>query len=197
MKKLLLNNLKYFIVVTILSTLFWGFIFDNITSLKPYEKVEIFITAEGVNKEKLLNKISNEKIKGINITNCGEDDEYYTTSLETLGIVSSDILIVKKDLILRDGATTSFVELDSNYLKEFNINLNDFTAVYVDNKAYAIVVYDKSNNINLLGDYISYVNEDEVYCLTLNNISYHVGKYSIEQETTTVVFEILYSLLYK
>ena len=36
--------------------------------------------------------------------------------LETLGIISSDILIVNEELIKTDGATNSFIELDSSFL---------------------------------------------------------------------------------
>ena len=144
----------------------------------------------------MKSKLTNDNIKGINIASCPEDDEYYMATLQTLGIISSDILVVTDDLVSTEGSTTSFVQLEKEYLSTFNIILEDFELVYVDGKPYAIVVYDKNKNINLLEKYMEFSNEKEIYCIVLNNISYHVGKYSIQSETTTILFEILYQLLY-
>lgn len=196
MKKMLLNNIKYFILIAILSICFWTFIFNNITAPKAYEKVEIFITADTINENSIKKQIHIDKIKEINITFCNEDDEYYMATLQTIGIISSDILIVKDDLVLTDGATTSFVELDKEYLKKFNINLDDFELIYVNNIPYAIVVFDKSKNINILENEVKFLNEEEIYCITLNNISYHIGKFSTQTNVTTVAFEMLYKILY-
>ena len=196
MNKIITKNIKYFILIALLSTLFWNFIFENITALKPYEKVEIFLTVESYNEELLKNKLANNNIKGINIASCPEDDEYYMATLQTLGIISSDMLIVTDDLVLTDGSTTSFVQLEKEYLSTFNIILDDFELIYVNDNPYAIVVYDKNKNINLLEKYIEFSNEEEIYCVVLNNISCHIGKYSTQSETTTILFEMLYQLLY-
>ena len=117
-------------------------------------------------------------------------------TLQTLGIISSDMLIVTDDLVLTDGSTTSFVQLEKEYLSTFNIILDDFELIYVNDNPYAIVVYDKNKNINLLEKYIEFSNEEEIYCVVLNNISCHIGKYSTQSETTTILFEMLYQLLY-
>ena len=197
MKKLLLNNFKYFILIAVISTLFWCFLFNIITAPKDYEKMEIFITAHSIKKDDLYDKIYTSELKEIQINSCSENDDYYGVSLETLGIISSDILIVKKELVLTDGATNSFIELDKDYLRNYNINLEDFEVITVDNKVHAIVVYDKEKNINLLGDYIYYADDSAVYCIVLNNISSHIGKYSYKEKTTNIAFEMLNKLLYK
>ena len=196
MKKLLLKNIKWFIVIFISATLIWSFIFDNINAPKKHEKIDIFITADVVNKNAITYKINNNSLKQITITNCSENDQYYSATLETIGIISSDILIVKDDLVLTEGATTSFIELEENYLNQFNINLHDFELIYVDETPYAIVVYDESKSINLLKDYITFDNKNEIYCLVLNNISAHIGKYSTTEKNTTIAFDIIYKLLY-
>ncbi len=197
MKKLLLKNIKWYIVIFICSTLIWSFIFNNITAPKKHEKIDIFITANVVDKDAITYKINNNNLKQITITNCGENDEYYSATLETIGIISSDILIVTDDLVLTEGATTSFIELEESYMKQFNINLNDFELVYVNETPYAIVVYDESKNINLLQDYVTFDNKNEVYCIVINNISVHIGKYASAENSTLIAFDVIYNLLYK
>lgn len=188
MKKLIVKNIKWFIIITILSTIIWTSIFQSLNAAKNYEKIQIFISADNVKSELLNNDILNHiPIKEVQIYKCNEDNTYYATYLETSGIMSSDILIINKTLVETKGSTTSFIELDNKMMEKYNINLDSFEVIKVDGKVHAIVVYDKSKNINLLDKYfaIDEANQDEVYCLVLNALSYHVGFSSNRSENLT------------
>lgn len=198
MKTLLKQNIKWFILIFIASCIVWFSVFSFLDRPKDYEKLQLFITADLIEEDSLKDKINQKELyKDVIIYSCNEEDSYYTSMLETLGIISSDLLIVNEEIIKTKGATTSFVELDSSYLSTYGIDLNKYELTYVDNKAYGIVIYDNFKNINLI-DEIKYQKTDKNvrYCLCLNNISYHIGKYSLKtKKVTDNIFKSLHDIL--
>lgn len=200
MKSLISKNVKWFILIFIASCVVWFSVFSYLNKPKDYERLQVFITADLVENDAIKEKCNKDNLfKDVLIYSCGEEDTYYTTMLETSGIISSDILIVNETLVKTKGATTSFIELDQSYLNKYNIDLSKYELTYVDDKAYGIVIYDNAKNINLI-DKISYndSNKNNRYCICLNNISYHIDKYSIQKDKTTdYAFKVLYSLLNK
>ncbi len=199
MKNLLIKNIKWLIIIIVITTISWLSIFDILNAPKNYEKFQIFVSADDVNSDLLKTEIlNNTSLKAVEIYKCSEGDTYYTTYLETSGIMSSDVLIVNKTLVEEKGATSSFIELDSSLFNKYNIDLNSFEVIKVEGKIHAIVVYDKEKNINLLEKYftINEENKNEIYCLVLNNISYHIGDgYHQKDNITILAYEIISILL--
>lgn len=196
MKKLLIKNIKWFVLITLASIIIWTSIFSSINKPKDYETLQIFISSSSYKEESLKETLNKDNsYKDVIIYSADEDNKYYTSLLETSGILSCDLLIVNKSLVLTDGAESTFVPLSQEYLSSYKIDLSKYQLVNKNNITYGIVIYDKENNINLLGDYITF-DSDQIYCLCLNTISYHVGVYSNKiNNVSNKAFETLANLL--
>ena len=194
MKKLLINNIKWFVLIILASIIAWTSVFSILNKPKDYETLKLFISTSSFSEEKINEHLNNEEqykdviIHGLDITN-----ENYTASLQTNGVLYSDILVLNEDVLEFEGLDNAFVKLENNYLSQYEIDLNDYELIYVNETPIGIVIYDGTTN--LLSEYMTF-GGDSKYFLCLNTESYHVDKYSVkEKNVSNKAFETLAALL--
>lgn len=194
MKKLLINDIKWFVLIILVSIIAWTSVFSILNKPKDYETLKLFISTSSFSEEKINEHLNNEEqykdviIHGLDITN-----ENYTASLQTNGVLYSDILVLNEDVLEFEGLDNAFVKLENNYLSQYEIDLNDYELIYVNETPIGIVIYDGTTN--LLSEYMTFGGNSK-YFLCLNTESYHVDKYSVkEKNVSNKAFETLAALL--
>ena len=194
MKKLLINDIKWFVLIILASIIAWTSVFSILNKPKDYETLKLFISTSSFSEEKINEHLNNEEqykdviIHGLDITN-----ENYTASLQTNGVLYSDILVLNEDVLEFEGIDNAFVKLENNYLSQYGIDLNDYELIYVNETPIGIVIYDGTTN--LLSEYMTFGGNSK-YFLCLNTESYHVDKYSVkEKNVSNKAFETLAALL--
>ena len=194
MKKLLIKNIKWFVLIILASIIAWTSVFSILNKPKDYETLKLFISTSSFSEEKINEHLNNEEqykdviIHGLDITN-----ENYTASLQTNGVLYSDILVLNEDVLEFEGLDNAFVKLENNYLSQYGIDLNDYELIYVNETPIGIVIYDGTTN--LLSEYMTFGGNSK-YFLCLNTESYHVDKYSVkEKNVSNKAFETLAALL--
>ena len=94
MKKLLIYNIKWFVLIILASIIAWTSVFSILNKPKDYETLKLFISTSSFSEEKINEHLNNEEqykdviIHGLDITN-----ENYTASLQSNGVLYSDILV--------------------------------------------------------------------------------------------------------
>ena len=180
MKKLLINDIKWFVLIILASIIAWTNVFSILNKPKDYETLKLFISTSSFSEEKINEHLNNEEqykdviIHGLDITN-----ENYTASLQTNGVLYSDILVLNEDVLEFEGLDNAFVKLENNYLSQYEIDLNDYELIYVNETPIGIVIYDGTTN--LLSEYMTFGGNSK-YFLCLNTESYHVDKYSVKEK---------------
>lgn len=194
MKKLLINDIKWFVLIILASIIAWTSVFSILNKPKDYETLKLFISTSSFSEEKINEHLNNEEqykdviIHGLDITN-----ENYTASLQTNGVLYSDILVLNEDVLEFEGLDNAFVKLENNYLSQYGIDLNDYELIYVNETPIGIVIYNGTTN--LLSEYMTFGGNSK-YFLCLNTESYHVDKYSVkEKNVSNKAFETLATLL--
>ena len=194
MKKLLINDIKWFVLIILASIIAWTSVFSILNKPKDYETLKLFISTSSFSEEKINDHLNNEEqykdviIHGLDITN-----ENYTASLQTNGVLYSDILVLNEDVLEFEGLDNAFVKLENNYSSQYGIDLNDYELIYVNETPIGIVIYDGTTN--LLSEYMTFGGNSK-YFLCLNTESYHVDKYSVkEKNVSNKAFETLATLL--
>lgn len=194
MKKLLINDIKWFVLIILASIIAWTSVFSILNKPKDYETLKLFISTSSFSEEKINEHLNNEEqykdviIHGLDITN-----ENYTASLQTNGVLYSDILVLNEDVLEFEGLDNAFVKLENNYLSQYGIDLNDYELIYVNETPIGIVIYNGTTN--LLSEYMTFEGNSK-YFLCLNTESYHVDKYSVkEKNVSNKAFETLATLL--
>lgn len=194
MKKLLINDIKWFVLIILASIIAWTSVFSILNKPKDYETLKLFISTSSYSEEKINEHLNNEEqykdviIHGLDITN-----ENYTASLQTNGVLYSDILILNEEVLEFEGLDSAFVKLENDYLSQYGIDLNDYELIYVNETPIGIVIYNGFTNI--LSEYMTFGGNNK-YFLCLNTESYHVDKYSVkEKNVSNKAFETLATLL--
>lgn len=165
--KHLKQNATAILLALVLCFAFWYFVFAQITKPKREETLSIFVTCETCDDNNLLERVSGIELKNKELHTASPRSEYYDSVLQTIGIISSDVMIVQTSLFENSATFTSFVPI--------NVAL-DSKYVTIDNGgyAYAIVVYDGTTN--LLEGICTF---SSPVCIGVNSASPHVEK-SIE-----------------
>ena len=194
MKKLLINDIKWFVLIILASIIAWTSVFSILNKPKDYETLKLFISTSSYSEERINEELNSDNqykdviIHGIDITN-----ENYTASLQTNGILFSDLLILNEEVLEFEGLDSAFVKLENDYLSQYGIDLNDYELIYINETPIGIVIYDGTTN--LLSEYMTFGGNSK-YFLCLNTESYHVDKYSVkEKNVSNKAFETLATLL--
>ena len=151
----------YVIILVMTSLLDW-FIVRNITSYKDYEKVSIFIASSSVDKEKMENIIfanADESLKEVNILNYSPIDKDIKTLVQSVGTVDTDIIIMPKDMMIKDYVYINCYRLYE--YKEALDNLYNFHYIQYADLDMGIEVYNNETSYSLFSSFITYDNKDE------------------------------------
>ena len=104
-----------------------------------------------------VNVLVDKNVKEINIIPRSINNNYYTETLQTIGLYS-DILIIPDTYLDSKEKLFSFSSIDKSYFEEYLIDLECYEYISHDGLIYGIVVYDKEKEKIVL----FYVGEMEV-----------------------------------
>lgn len=93
-KNILTYSLGLFVIVIALSVALWSFVFTELSSPKDYQTLNVFITANSVERSYIEDALlSVDGVKKSNATLTAEKDEYYGAQLSSVGLFNCDLLI--------------------------------------------------------------------------------------------------------
>jgi|GEM_PF-3196267 len=166
MKNLLKADVKWFILIIILSVALWSFVFGTVTAPKDTEKLFLFVTAENCNKDFFKDAITSATdVKQATVVNFSYSDGRYSDYFQAQGLLSADLIILKTEQLQDKAMTTAFAPLDEDILKKYGIPAENL--VRYEETAYAITVFDPEEAINVFGDKITFADGGR-YCIGVN-----------------------------
>ena len=137
------------------------------------EKVVIFIGAKTVDEDKMKTAIlqtADQNLLEAKIITYDPSDSAFSLFLSSSGVVGTDFLLLPKESYSETFAQTYFEVLDlEKWNERFGLAL---TPIEVAGKDYGFRIYDKSDNVSYMDDYLSYADETaEEYGLFINRKS--------------------------
>lgn len=176
------RSIWIYIILILVVTAGYEFAIKSKSSLKKYQKFNVFVATRKVDldplKEKIYNYIDNDTIKNVIVNQCNPELTSYYTMYTTFGLEDADILILNSEYIVKNDLKTHFVsfESDSSYYNDTN---------YIDNDVhYGLEIYH--NNHGYLTNYITF-DQDKSYYLFVNKNSKHLLELSSEGKTNSVI----------
>lgn len=145
-------------------------IFTSINRAPDDMTVKMYVTANYVNKKAIKETVINDEVKAVIINFDNEDDEYYSSSLETQGLLNSDILIIPENVFDSSDKLNSFIEIADEMFNENNSNKDEYNLLIRDEMIYGIIVY-KKDLVDIFGQNIEFQNENETYIIAINRAS--------------------------
>ena len=192
-KNILSYSAKWFVLIIVAATLLWAVVFDAMTQPKDTETINVFVTANSCDIDKIKQKIATDGIT-TGVTFATETDSYYPIQFSTVALINSDIIIMSSDRIPQEDAKMQYAELSEELLQKHGLDKKTLSFVGCQGKNYAIVVFDKQNGINLL-DGLAVFDEEKVYCVAVNVTRPNAYPYSDDKENTENAFVALAKLL--
>lgn len=192
-KNILSYSAKWFVLIIVAATLLWAVVFDAMTQPKDTETINVFVTANSCDTDKIKQKIATDGI-ATGVTFATETDSYYPIQFSTVALINSDIIIMSSDRIPQEDAQMQYAELSEELLQKHGLDEKTLSFVGCQGKNYAIVVFDKQNGINLL-DGLAVFDEEKVYCVAVNVTRPNAYPYSDDKENTENAFVALAKLL--
>lgn len=134
----------------VLSTLFWGWLFNLVTDTTPKHKVTIFIEGEAVEDDALALALEEDMPEGIKMVKV---HPFSFAFFDSNTLLSADVYIVKKSNIeqYRDSFAPLGGKLSSGEYGE---------VLEIDSEVLGIKVYDAASGEGILSDYVTYPGED-------------------------------------
>ncbi len=189
------KNIKWFLLIFLVSALVWQGIFWAVDRPSEGERLQIFVTADGCDREKLLEKLEALPVRQLQVVDCGTGQSRYYDLFSTAGLLGSDLLVMESTVFDVQQAHREFVPLSRELLEQYGLDPQEFTFVEKDGQACAIVVYDRSLGIDLLQDCVQVCDPEKQYCIAVNILSLHCAPYSWEENATDYAFRALALLL--
>ena len=186
-------NFVNLIIILIISIIFSYSLGNLLYNIPAYEKIEIFISSSYVDEEYLSKKINIESVKEINIIPRSINNNYYTETLQTIGLYS-DILIIPDTYLDSKEKLFSFSSIDKSYFDEYLIDLECYEYISHDGLIYGIVVYDKEKDINLFKDKIIFENDDR-YILCIGKNTPNIVNNPTNKKETNNAYKVFMELI--
>ena len=162
MIKRILRNWYRYVLWTLLSAVFWAWIFTLLFSAPVKQKVVLYADLPYLDRNALSIELERDKPEGIRIVDTATFDDKMFNQVEVL----------TGDLFLIPESKTE------EYLASFTpIDRADFpgeTFYESDGEAYGILVYDEETGLNTGGEYLFYIPQERCW-LFFNKDSIHVG----------------------
>lgn len=189
------NVLRYclvkFAVAVVISIVVWTLIFNGITAPKDYQTINVFISAAKADGYEIRSRVQSARdVKRADVTTVSEKDVNYAVMLSTVGINDCDILILPKSAFTADGDVSSFAPLTG----VMGADEERYSFLSANGVNYALVVFDKQNGIDLLGDLVEF-DDDQVYCMAINATRPNAAPYSDGKHTTDNAFAAFAALI--
>lgn len=201
--KILIKNIKehlfsYFYIyflIPVLVIVLVSYAVNKKTEYKDYEQLKIYIGSYGVSDEKLHEFFSNnldDSVLEISILDYRITDPYFSTTLTSAGVVDTDIIIIPKKFMNDNFVQMYCAKIDG-------LKIDGIQTYSLNGSVYGIEVYNEEKGINYLGDYIDYVEEDNVdnYYLLVNKDTVNLNSIinSDDKNTSNNVYELINIIL--
>lgn len=191
-KSVFISCCKWFILIVLVVIVAVNLLFSNLTQPKDYQTINIFISAESCDKSAIKAASTAE--------NCAvycysESNSYYSSLLSTNGMLLCDILIVSENYLPTDTIEKEYAPLEDDFLSAYGIYCSDFTFYEKDGVPYALLVYEKDSQTDLLRDKVNFGETDLKYYLIVNSSRPNAAPYSVAQITSDNAFTTLALLL--
>ena len=166
MKKLILDDIKWFALILAGSAIIWAFIFAQMYKPADNEKITLFVTAERCDSGYLEQKIlSAADLKQATVVCYSHSDRNYSELFQVQGLLSADIIILKAEELADKAMTTAFLPLTDDILHKYGIPTDKL--VYFESVAYAVKIYDAEAGVDVFGDKFGF-SENASYCIGIN-----------------------------
>lgn len=152
MKRFLKNfssQIYLYIAWIVLSTMFWGWIFNLVTDTVPAKKITVFIEAESVEETELSEKLEEELPEGIKMA---QVHSFSYAFFDSQNLLNADVFIVKASNV--EQYSGSFAPLPAELLSD------GFEFSEKDSVKYGIKVYDAATKTGILNQYAEFGDED-------------------------------------
>ena len=134
----------------VLSTIFWGWLFNLVTDTTPAHKVTFFIESEALEDDELAFLLEEDMPEGIKMIKV---HPFSFAFFDSNTLLSADVYIVKKSNI--EQYRDSFAPLDGA------LSSGEYGDVYaIDSEPYGIKVYDAATGEGILSSFATYPDED-------------------------------------
>ncbi len=189
------RNLPWFALIILISAILWQSVFGAICAPKAHETLQIFVTADYCNNQRIKDSLQALPVKEVYIASHSVTNAGYNDYLTTVGLLSSDLLIVDSAIFDAEYAWQEFAPLEESLLSQYGLDPKDYRYVTVEGTPYGIVVYNKNMGIDLLSDYLQVCEADRQYCIVVNRNTPNAAPFSWEEPCTDNAFRALATLL--
>lgn len=194
-KNILTYSLGLFVIVIALSIAVWSFVFTELTTPKDYQTLNVFITANSGERSYIKDNLQSiDGVKKSDVILTAEKDEYYGAQLSSVGLFNCDLLILNVNDLPEKNLSDQFAPLEKDFLKTYGLDVDNLTFVFKEDNNYAVIVFDKKNNVDLLKGIVNF-DETQVYCAVINAERPNAAPYSKGDNVTDNAFKGLVNLL--
>jgi len=193
LKRELSSRCVLLIIIILLCVIGVHFAYDAITAPKAFETINVFVTASRCDHIKLGKTIQDAIGVKTTISGYALDDKYYKESLQTSGLLMSDLLILPKSLLPENSIDKEFAPLKEAELTEYGIDCENLEFYVKNNQNYALKIYDNTTKLNLMKQWAEFDGED--YYLVINISRPNAAPYSAAKTTTSNAFSALAIIL--
>ena len=151
-------------------------------SLKRYEQLQIFVTAEIIDEKiigDLENHLENKGIQEVIIYTADAEGDYYDVQLDTNGFGNGDILLLPSSKVVDNEYIVQNTYLfNDDFINEIKSTFAEVEFLTYQEYIYAIKIFDKENeDYDKTLNFKSWVSFDETYFMLLAKKSPNLGKY--------------------
>lgn len=189
------KNSFWFIAIFLASALLWQTVFSSLCAPKPWESLQLFVTASACDSEKIKAELADLPVRKISVFSHSITGTYYNDYLTTVGVLRSDLLIVDSSLFDVEYAWQEFAPLDADLLSAYGLTPDCYHFITANGTNYAIVIHDEALGISLLGEYLTVCEPGSQYCIVVNRNTPNAAPYSAGDNTTDHAFLALARLL--
>ncbi|MBQ2200947.1 MAG: hypothetical protein II412_00100 [Clostridia bacterium] len=162
MIKRILRNWYRYVLWTLLSAVFWAWIFTLLFSAPVKQKVVLYADLPYLDRNALSIELERDKPEGIRIVDTATFDDKMFNQIEVL---DGDLYLIPDSEA--EEYLASFAPID-------RADFPDATFFESDGEAYGILVYDEATGLNVGGAYLFYKPQERCW-LFFNKDSMHIG----------------------
>lgn len=172
---------KYLLLFLATSILIY-YAFYSKLSLKRYEQLQIFTTAEIIDekiRDELEKELEDEGTLVVSFYNSDKNSKYYDIQLDTNGFVNSDILLLPASKVIDNENIIQNSQSINNELKNEILSVNSsIEFLTFEDITYALKVYDIDDSSYNTGlHFTDWAKFDETYYVLFSKKSPNLGKY--------------------
>ena len=191
---------KYLIASLVISVLVY-YAFHMKLSLKRYEQLQIFVTAE-ITDEKIIDDLKghleDKGIEEVVFITVDVDSNYFDVRLDTNGFGNGDILLLPSSKVVNNEHVVQNSHLfNDDFIDEIESSFAEAEFLMYEEYTYAVKIYDKDDaNYGSSLNFKSWVSFDETYYMLFAKKSPNLGKYGVNsKEEHDAIIEAMKYLL--